>query len=99
VDDAWRFNGEILQNLFVSKLENHVDFVPVCPEVEIGLGTPRPVVRLVRPHNSPFHCSHSGGTLEAITTVRARSLNVGLTIEGTLSVSPVFRCARLTVLR
>jgi len=45
--DACRFNGEILQDRFVSKLESHVDFVPVCPEVEIGLGTPRPVVRLV----------------------------------------------------
>jgi len=45
--DPCRFNGEILQDRFVSKLKGHVDFVPVCPEVEIGLGTPRPVVRLV----------------------------------------------------
>jgi uncharacterized protein YbgA (DUF1722 family)/uncharacterized protein YbbK (DUF523 family) len=45
--EACRFNGEILQDKFVSKLEDHVDFVPVCPEVEIGLGTPRPAVRLV----------------------------------------------------
>ncbi len=42
-----RFNGEILQDRFVSELAGHVDFVPVCPEVEMGLGTPRPAVRLV----------------------------------------------------
>jgi uncharacterized protein YbbK (DUF523 family) len=42
-----RFNGEILQDRFVSNLQGHVDFLPVCPEVEIGLGTPRPIVRLV----------------------------------------------------
>ena len=45
--DACRFNGDILQDGFVAKLQGHVDFVPVCPEVEIGLGTPRPPVRLV----------------------------------------------------
>jgi uncharacterized protein YbbK (DUF523 family)/uncharacterized protein YbgA (DUF1722 family) len=45
--EACRFNGEVLQDRFVSKLEKYVDFVAVCPEVEIGLGTPRPVVRLI----------------------------------------------------
>jgi len=45
--EACRFNGEVIQDKFVSKLEDHVDFVPVCPEVEIGLGTPRPIVRLI----------------------------------------------------
>jgi len=45
--EACRFNGEVIQDKFVSKLEKHVDFLAVCPEVEIGLGTPRPVVRLI----------------------------------------------------
>ena len=45
--DACRFNGEAIQDKFISRLQDHVDFVPVCPEVEIGLGTPRPAVRLV----------------------------------------------------
>ena len=26
----------------------HVEFLPVCPEVEIGLGVPRDPIRLVR---------------------------------------------------
>jgi uncharacterized protein YbgA (DUF1722 family)/uncharacterized protein YbbK (DUF523 family) len=42
-----RYNGEIVQDKFVRRLEPHVDFVCVCPEVEIGLGTPRAAVRVV----------------------------------------------------
>ena len=45
--DPCRYNGEIVQDKFVRRLEPHVDFVCVCPEVEIGLGTPRAPVRVV----------------------------------------------------
>jgi uncharacterized protein YbgA (DUF1722 family)/uncharacterized protein YbbK (DUF523 family) len=45
--DPCRYNGEIVQDKFVRHLEPHVEFVCVCPEVEIGLGTPRAPVRVV----------------------------------------------------
>jgi uncharacterized protein YbgA (DUF1722 family)/uncharacterized protein YbbK (DUF523 family) len=45
--DRCRYNGEIVQDKFVARLEPHVEFVCVCPEVEIGLGTPRAPVRIV----------------------------------------------------
>jgi len=45
--DPCRYNGEIVQDKFVARLESHVEFVCVCPEVEIGLGTPRAPVRIV----------------------------------------------------
>jgi len=45
--EACRFNGETIRDTFVSRLGPYVDFHTVCPEVEIGLGTPRPAVRLV----------------------------------------------------
>jgi uncharacterized protein YbgA (DUF1722 family)/uncharacterized protein YbbK (DUF523 family) len=45
--DPCRYNGEIVQDKFVTRLEPHVEFVCVCPEVEIGLGTPRAPVRIV----------------------------------------------------
>ena len=45
--DPCRYNGEIVQDKFVARLEPHVEFVCVCPEVEIGLGTPRPPIRIV----------------------------------------------------
>ena len=31
----------------VDQLGKHVDYQPICPEVAIGLGTPRPPIRLV----------------------------------------------------
>lgn len=43
-----RYPGELIPDRVVAALRDHVDFVPVCPEVEIGLGVPRPTVRLVR---------------------------------------------------
>lgn len=46
--DACRYNGARLSDAFVRKLQPFVIFLPVCPEVEIGLGTPRPVIQLYR---------------------------------------------------
>ena len=42
-----RWNGKIIASEFVEKLKPYVNFVPVCPEVEIGLGVPRDPIRIV----------------------------------------------------
>ena len=42
-----RYNGLIISDEFVKKLQSHVSFNPICPEVEIGLGVPREPVRIV----------------------------------------------------
>jgi uncharacterized protein YbgA (DUF1722 family)/uncharacterized protein YbbK (DUF523 family) len=45
-----RFDGGHKRHGFiVDTLGPFVQFVPVCPEVELGLGTPRETLRLVRP--------------------------------------------------
>ncbi|GAE28549.1 uncharacterized conserved protein [Halalkalibacter wakoensis JCM 9140] len=44
---ACRYNGDKIHDATVAKLAEHVDFVPVCPEVEIGLGSPREVISLL----------------------------------------------------
>jgi uncharacterized protein YbgA (DUF1722 family)/uncharacterized protein YbbK (DUF523 family) len=44
---ACRYNGQRISCRFVRLLEPHVDFLPVCPEMEIGLGCPRNPVRVV----------------------------------------------------
>lgn len=36
-----RYNGGIVNDEFINKLKNYVEFLDVCPEVEIGLGVPR----------------------------------------------------------
>jgi len=43
-----RYNGEMLSDPTVESLKEHVDFIPVCPEMEIGLGEPRDPIRIIR---------------------------------------------------
>ncbi len=45
--ESVRWNGQIVASEFVEKLKPYVDFVPICPEVEIGLGVPRDPIRIV----------------------------------------------------
>lgn len=44
---ACRYNGQTIPDEFVEGLKPHVDFVQVCPEVELGLGVPREPLRVV----------------------------------------------------
>ena len=43
-----RYDGQMISSDFVKQLKAYVDFTPVCPEVEIGLGIPREPLRLVK---------------------------------------------------
>ena len=45
--EACRYNGQVIPDGFVKKIEPYVDFKPVCPEVEIGLGVPRDPIRVI----------------------------------------------------
>ena len=47
--DACRYNGATIRAPLVTALAEHVELVPVCPEIEVGLGVPRDPIRLVRP--------------------------------------------------
>lgn len=42
-----RYNGAIENDEFIKKLGEHVEYITVCPEVEIGLTTPREPIRIV----------------------------------------------------
>lgn len=41
-----RYNGEHKLAAYLRDLDPHVEWIPVCPEVEIGMGVPREPVRL-----------------------------------------------------
>jgi len=44
-----RYNGGHKRDAFLTEvLGRYVEWVPVCPEVELGMGTPRPPIRLER---------------------------------------------------
>lgn len=46
--DKCRWNGVTIPDPVVETLKPHVQYKPVCPEVEIGLGVPRDPIRIVR---------------------------------------------------
>ncbi|MFD3156657.1 YbgA family protein [Haloimpatiens sp. FM7330] len=46
--EACRYNGQMSNDSFVEKLKDYVEYKTVCPEVAIGLETPRDTLRLVR---------------------------------------------------
>ncbi len=46
--DHCRYDGAIVPSEVVDALRPVVDFVPICPEMEIGLGVPRDPIRVVR---------------------------------------------------
>jgi len=46
--EACRYNAQLAKNEFTALLEPYVEFIKVCPEADIGLGTPRKPVRLIQ---------------------------------------------------
>ncbi|WP_321420838.1 DUF523 and DUF1722 domain-containing protein [uncultured Methanomethylovorans sp.] len=50
--DKVRYDGQVLHSRIVRDLEPFVDYIKVCPEVEIGLGVPREPIRIVRKDGS-----------------------------------------------
>jgi uncharacterized protein YbbK (DUF523 family) len=54
-----RYDGGHKQNdVLTDLLSPQVDWIPVCPEVEVGMGTPRP----------PLHLLEEGGRVRLVTT-------------------------------
>jgi len=45
--DMCRYDGSRINNNFIRNMKEYVDFITVCPEVGIGLGSPRKPIRLV----------------------------------------------------
>jgi len=49
-----RYDGKVVHDTFVRRLKPFVNFIPVCPETEIGLGIPRDPIRVVS-HKGKLH--------------------------------------------
>lgn len=50
--DHCRYDGSMIPSDFVKALKPYVDYIPVCPEMEIGLGAPRETIRMVAAEGS-----------------------------------------------
>lgn len=46
--DKCRYNGDTVKSETVDIIKDYCEFIPVCPESEIGLGVPRNPIRLVK---------------------------------------------------
>lgn len=46
-----RYDGQMITNKYIDSLKEYVDFLTVCPEVEIGLGIPRDPIHLINKKN------------------------------------------------
>ena len=51
--DHCRYDGSMIPSDFVAALKPYADFVPVCAEMEIGLGVPRNTIRIVSIKGEP----------------------------------------------
>ena len=78
--DEVRFDGGHKQDKFLTEvLSQYVEWIPVCPEVEAGLGTPREAMKLVGDVQKPRLMTIKSGTdhthaLETITMNRIEQL-------------------------
>ena len=78
--EAVRFDGGHKQDKFLTEvLGRHVEWVPVCPEVEAGLGTPREAMQLIDDIENPRLVTIKGGTdhtraLKVMTRHRIKQL-------------------------
>lgn len=41
-----RYDGQVIKNQLIYNLKNYVEFHTVCPEADIGMGIPRPTIRI-----------------------------------------------------
>jgi len=67
--DHCRYNGQMIASDFVAGLAPYVEFLPVCPEVEIGLGVPRDSVRLVSSALKGVEVGDRGESVESVESV------------------------------
>jgi uncharacterized protein YbgA (DUF1722 family)/uncharacterized protein YbbK (DUF523 family) len=78
-----RFDGGHKRNRFlIEELGTHFEFVSFCPEVAIGLGTPRPSIRLVGDVQAPRAVSSKGDGLDVTDALRVYSANTAQRLDG-----------------
>ncbi len=78
-----RFDGGHKRDAFVAeRLSEWVEFVPVCPEVAIGLGTPRQPIRLVGDPQRPRAVGVRDPSLDVSAPLQAFGRETAHALEG-----------------
>lgn len=82
-----RFDGGHKRDAFLTEtFGRFVEWVPMCPEIECGLGTPREAMRLVRAEPRPRLVTVKTGQdltaqMERFARTRAKALDADAVIE------------------
>ncbi|HOU15537.1 MAG TPA: DUF523 and DUF1722 domain-containing protein [Anaerolineae bacterium] len=81
---ACRYNSATIPDAFVEQLKPYVTYLPVCAEVEIGLGVPRDPVRIVLVNDEPRLLQPATGAdvTEKMQTFAAKHLDALTDIDG-----------------
>lgn len=82
---ACRYNGHIILNKTIDSIEPYANFIAVCPEEEIGLGTPRDPIRLVDRNGSTKLVQPKTGkdvTADMVSYSRTKVVEFGHEIDG-----------------
>jgi len=78
-----RYNGGHKRDGFVAgTLSDFADYVPVCPEVAIGLGIPRPTIRLVGDPRRPSAVGSDDASMDVTARLEAFSKRQMPALEG-----------------
>ena len=59
--DACRYDGQLINNKYIKALKEFIDFIPICPEVEIGMGIPRDPIKIINNNNKVSLYQESSG--------------------------------------
>jgi uncharacterized protein YbgA (DUF1722 family)/uncharacterized protein YbbK (DUF523 family) len=78
-----RFDGGHKRNRYlIDELGAHFEFVPFCPEVAVGLGTPRPSIRLVGDPKSPRALGSRDDGLDVTDALQQYSTAMAQRLDG-----------------
>jgi uncharacterized protein YbgA (DUF1722 family)/uncharacterized protein YbbK (DUF523 family) len=78
-----RFDGGHKRNRFIiEELGAHFEFVPFCPEVAIGMGAPRPPIRLVGEVQAPRAVGSRDDSLDVTDALRQYSAITAARLDG-----------------
>lgn len=90
-----RYDGNTISDEFVRALKPYVEFLPVCPEVEIGLGVPREAIRIIYKNGEHRLTSSKSGrdvTDEMMTFTENYISNLDLEVDGAILKSKSPSC-------
>ena len=59
--DNCRYDGQMINNEYIKNLKKFIDFKPICPEVEIKMGTPRDPIHIITEKNKTILYQKSTG--------------------------------------